>query len=332
MADFDIENKYEIASNAITGADSLLGCMDLQSLGMNQMTLKNMDNTSVPVAAKGSFCDIGSSRYRLKSADTAAQFISNESGSVFVPASNAPENTNLAICMMVTGEGKATFALKVPVNVVYEPEYCGFYESGTMFRVFGYCRRIGSEFPKDYKWIIPKDFNLYAKFSIYSDGLNIDIRKIIGAYQQGIVANPISNYAVTSGDAITGIIPVSIPINYPCLLFVWLTHASSPVLPLSPEYGPSSSRFIWLQRQHPDGSWVNVGRPARIDGLNPTYNNKSVYIPVTVPGTYRLMCQSGSSEVYAGGSQSGPTYTTERGGIGRISASVVGVFGSKVDY
>lgn len=295
-------------------------------------------NTAVPGIVSGSIVGVNYVLYPFNSTELALYLAPDGTEA---DASSAPDGEYVIIFKpsVVGGVGYCTMYVYpfVEGQIVYNSAYGHYVVSGTQNRVVGGVYKSGSSWTD--KWIYQlngssEEITTAARpiptVRIYSDGADILFRRI-RAYQPGPVATPVDNYVCTSETASSGTIPVNIPVEYPCALFVWVKYSSSLVFPASYEYGSQTTIFVGLKRLHTDGSWVDFGRPSRIDGLTSTYNNKSVYVPVSTPGTYRLHITSGETEVPTGDLYHGG-HCFARCGISRISASVLSVFGSTVGY
>lgn len=183
-------NNYEMASDTIENASSMVVSLDKTRAGMDQISFSNFTNDAVIGIKAGSLAEVNGSFFRAES-DGVAQFIANAAGSSFVDASNAPENTDLYICLVPSAVGKVTFSLKACAAYTYEPTFRGFYETGTQNRIFGICRKVGGVFPTAYKRLLMRPElleNLASPMlALYSDGLELNARRIAPAFTKGRV-------------------------------------------------------------------------------------------------------------------------------------------------
>lgn len=341
-------NTAKVANGEVENAQAIITAQDADRKGFASFEFGNFFNSSVPVLKNYSEFEVNGSLSRFQSGDETVKYLGNSVGATLEDATNAPQNVLLYLCILPYTANTFEFVLRGNIAVAYDNAFGGIYENGTTTRVIGGCVFTGSAWVA--KWAINNSELLMTGSSpfirMFADGLNLNIRKIVGANQLGIVDTPISNYEPTASDAAAGIIPTSIPIQYPCALHVWVRYASSPswkIAAIGEAAGITSSRVslfgddtvigIGLEKLHTDGTWIKYGEPVKIFGFNSTYNNKSVIIPIHGPGTYRIAPVAGYRHNDVSGNQYGniPAFTYAPG-ISIISASIVSVFGSKVDY
>ena len=269
-------------------------------------------NTAAPGITAGSIVAVNHILYPFDSTELAQYLATNGAVSA---ASSAPDGEYVIVTKpFIDGDGAFCSIYLFPFtegNVEYRADYGGYYIAGTQWRVIGGALNTSGAWTKKWRYQLNGSSGERTTIArtaptlrMYSDGADILFRKI-RAYNPNIIATPINNYIPDATAASTGIIPTEIALQYPCNLQIWVTYDDTPSFPATSEYGNSSSRFIGLMRQHTDGTWIRVGRPARIDGLNSTHTNKSVYLQVSTPGRYKIYIESGVSTVVSGYDQYG---------------------------
>ena len=309
-------------------------------------------NTAAPGITAGSIVAVNHILYPFDSTELAQYLATDETVHA---ASEAPNGYYAIIAKpFIDGDGAFCSIYLFPFtegNVEYRADYGGYYIAGTQWRVIGGALNTSGAWTKKWRYQLNGSSGERTTIArttptlrMYSDGADILFRKI-RAYNPDIIATPISNYVPTEAVAETGVIPGLITVQYPCVVNVWIEYTATPLFKLFPDgcgsgSGTSTKALIGgrdvlsigLLRQHTDGAWMTFGAPVIMRGLNSTYNNKSVQIPVPSPGKYKLFIESGWDTIVYWGSSSSPTITTYACGIGQISASVSSVFGSTVDY
>lgn len=306
-------------------------------------------NTAAPGITAGSIVSVNYILYPFDDTELAQYLASDETVHA---ASEAPNGDYVIIAKpFIDGDDAFCSIYLFPFtegNVEYRADYGGYYISGTQWRVLGGARNTAGSWTKKWRYQLNGSSGERTTIArsaptmrMYSDGADILFRKI-RAYNPNIIATPISNYVPTEAVAETGIIPGLITVQYPCVVNVWIKYAATPLFKLFPDgsgesytkapIGGRDVLSIGLLRQHTDGAWMTFGAPVIMRGLNSTYNNKSVQIPVSSPGKYKLYIESGWDTIVSGGYSSASTITTYACGIEQISASVSSVFGSTVDY
>lgn len=171
------DNNYSIADDTVLNVTSLMECTDAQRLSLDEMSFGEFASTNVPTLLKGSRATVNGALFKPAPADGVPLFIANAAGSTFQDVSAAPADTTLYLCL-VPGTDTATYALKACASVYYNTEWRGWYETGAQNRVFGECRKVSGAWPVAYKrrYFHPSTIEAYCK--TYSDGLEINARKI----------------------------------------------------------------------------------------------------------------------------------------------------------
>lgn len=339
-------NIAKVANGEVENAQAIIAAQDADRKGFASFELGNFFNSSVPVLKNYSEFEVNGSLARFQAGDETVKYLGNNVGDTLEDATSAPRNVQLYLCILPYTANTFEFVVRGGIAVAYDNAFGGIYENGTTTRIIGGCIFNGTSWIN--KWVINNPELLMTGVNpllkMYADGLEGIFRKLI-CYNPNIVDTPISNYVPTSAVAASGIIPEVLNIDYPCVINVWVHYATTPLFKLFPDGCGSGSGTntkaliggrdvlsIGLLRQHTDGAWMTFGAPVIMRGLNSTYNNKSVQIPVPSPGKYKLFIESGFDTIVTCWSSSAPTITTYACGIGQISASVSSVFGSTVDY
>lgn len=342
-------NTAKVANGEVENAQAIITTQDAQRKGFASFEIGNFFNASAPVLKNYSEFEVNGALSRFQAGDETVKYLGNDVGDTLEEATAAPQNVVLYLCILPYTSNSFEFVVRGNITVSYDNALGGIYENGTTTRIIGGCVYTGSSWTN--KWAINNAELLMTGVNPFikmcGEGLDVNIRKIIGAYQPGIVDNPISNYTPTASEASSGIINATIEVNYKCILHVWVQYASAPKWKLADIgkamifastattaakfvslFGDDSVIGIGLLRQHTDGSWIPYTSPVKISGFNSTYNNKSVCLSVD-PGVYRIAPIAGFKYHGAGASESEETLAP---GIAKMSVSVLAVQGTKVGY
>lgn len=346
-------NTAKVANGKVENAQAIITTQDAQRKGFASFEIGNFFDASIPVLNNYSEFEVNGALSRFQSGDEIVKYLGNNIGDTIEEATAAPRNVPLYLCILPYTPNSFEFVVRGNITVAYDNAFGGIYENGTTTRIIGGCVYTGSSWIN--KWAINNGELLMTGVDPFikmcSEGLDVNIRKIVGARQPGIVDTPISNYVPTASVAESGVIPGTFGVDYLCDIHVWIKYASSPTFALAPKslgecvtkvdiatdtmsvLGGRSTLIIYLQRQHTDGTWIDYGSPVKITGMTSQYNNKSAYLNNIMPGTYRVRIESGWEKKVSGyGQYNVPTYLTYSCGVGQISVSILNVFGSKVDY
>ena len=182
-----IKNIYAIAENTVNNVSSLMECTDLQRLDLDNMSFGEFSSTNVPTLKKGSYATVNGVLTSQATADGVPLYIANAAGSTFQDVSAAPSDTTLYLCLIPSSATELTYALKACASVYYNAERRGWYETGTQNRVFGECRKVGGAWPVAYKRLYFRPENIESYLKMYSDGLEINARKISPVVTRGRV-------------------------------------------------------------------------------------------------------------------------------------------------
>lgn len=185
------DNNYSIADNTVLNVTSLMQCTDAQRLSLDEMSFGEFASTNVPTLLKGSRATVNGALFGPAPADGVPLYISNDAGSTFQDASAAPNGYTYYLCL-IPGTDTATYALKACTSIYFNTEWRGWYETGTQNRVFGSCYKTAGSYPASYKRRIrfPELFETLIKQ--YSDGAEINARKLSVINKIGQVAQAYS--------------------------------------------------------------------------------------------------------------------------------------------
>lgn len=299
-------------------------------------------NTAAPGITAGSLVSVNYILYPFDSTELAQYLATNGAISA---ASSAPDGEYVIIAKpFIDGDDAFCNIYLFPFtegNVEYRADYGGYYVAGTQWRVLGGALNNSGSWTKKWRYQLngsSGERTTIARndptFRMYADGADILFRRI-RAYNPNIIATPISNYAPTTADGAAGVIPTVISIQFPCILHVWV-HSGTVQFKKAGIFTADSTLLVGLVREHTNGDWIDMGVPGIITPLNNTYSNKSVYVDIPKPGNYKLRLASGNADrsEITGYGPSGAIYemVDHSPGVGLVSASVLAVFGSTVDY
>ena len=188
-----IKNTYAIADDTVQNVSSLMECTDLQRLDLDGMSFGEFSSTNVPTLKKGSYATVNGVLTSQAAEDGVPLYIANAAGSTFQAVSEAPADTTLYLCLIPSSSTELTYALKACVSVYYNAERRGWYETGTQNRVFGECRKVSGAWPAAYKRLYFRPENIESFVKMYSNGLEIDARRIAPVVTRGRVATAYSD-------------------------------------------------------------------------------------------------------------------------------------------
>ena len=216
------DNNYSIADDTVLNVTSLMQCTDVQRLSLDEMSFGEFTSTNVPTLLKGSRATVNGALFGPAPSDGVPLYIANAAGSTFQDVSAAPADTTLYLCL-VPGTDTATYALKACASVYYNAERRGWYETGSQVRVFGECRKVGGAWPVAYKrrYFHPSVAEAYLK--MYSDGLEVDARKILPACSKGRLATAYSSTTAKDWISVETAQILKVRTDYPIQLDVVLT-------------------------------------------------------------------------------------------------------------
>lgn len=217
--DLQIQNNYSIADGSAENVDSLMECTDAQRLSLDEMSFGEFSTTNIPTMLAGSLATVNGSLCGPATTDGVPLYIGNDAGSTFQAASAAPENVTLYLCLIPSAPTAVTYSLKACAAVAYSPERRGFYEVGTQNRVFGECRKVSGAYPSNLKRLYVRPENIESFVKMYSDGLEVDARKILPAYTAGRVSGAIYSLDAQTDhtvEKVTNI--VNVRLDYPAVI------------------------------------------------------------------------------------------------------------------
>lgn len=217
--DLSIKNTYAIADDTIENVSSLMGCTDAQRLSLNEMTFGEFTSANVPTLLTGSYATVNGALTVQAGSDGTPLYIANAQGSTFQDVSAAPANTTLYLCLIPSAASAVTYALKACASVYFDAARRGFYEVGTQNRVFGECRKVSGSWPASYKRLYTRPEILENYLKMYSDGLEINARKVMPAASFGRIATVYDNSTPT--DWGSGVVTMAkLRVDYPSILEV----------------------------------------------------------------------------------------------------------------